>query len=399
MSAKSLSKLTFWSIAFWVIIAAGIVSTVIRFGWGLGASTHLSDQFPWGLWIGFDVVCGVGLAAGGFVIAASVYLFNLEHYRPILRPAVLTAFLGYILVIIGLMFDLGKPWNIWHPLIMWNPHSVMFEVGWCVMLYTTVLALEFSPVVFERLRYKAPLKIIHAITIPLVLAGVILSSLHQSSLGSLYLIVPEKVYPLWYSSNLPYLFFVSAVAVGPAMVIIESFLSSRAFGREIELPILSQIAKITAVALAVYLVLKIENVSSANLWPLVFTFNLEGILYWVEIGFGVVLPIALLVNPRVRSDKKGLFLCSLLVVLGFVMNRLNLAITSLERNAGTAYFPSWMEISITLMIVALGFAAFRLAVRYLPIFPGTSDDASTSRDAVTFIEVSAPANDRVSSLH
>jgi Ni/Fe-hydrogenase subunit HybB-like protein len=399
MSTKSLSKLTFWSIAFWVIIAAGIVSTVIRFGWGLGASTHLSDQFPWGLWIGFDVVCGVGLAAGGFVIAASVYLFNLEHYRPILRPAVLTAFLGYILVIIGLMFDLGKPWNIWHPLIMWNPHSVMFEVGWCVMLYTTVLALEFSPVVFERLRYKAPLKIIHAITIPLVLAGVILSSLHQSSLGSLYLIVPEKVYPLWYSSNLPYLFFVSAVAVGPAMVIIESFLSSRAFGREIELPILSQIAKITAVALAVYLVLKIENVSSANLWPLVFTFNLEGILYWVEIGFGVVLPIALLVNPRVRSDKKGLFLCSLLVVLGFVMNRLNLAITSLERNAGTAYFPSWMEISITLMIVALGFAAFRLAVRYLPIFPGTSDDASTSRDAVTFIEVSAPANDRVSSLH
>jgi Ni/Fe-hydrogenase subunit HybB-like protein len=399
MSAKSLSKLTFWSIAFWVIIAAGIVSTVIRFGWGLGASTHLSDQFPWGLWIGFDVVCGVGLAAGGFVIAASVYLFNLEHYRPILRPAVLTAFLGYILVIIGLMFDLGKPWNIWHPLIMWNPHSVMFEVGWCVMLYTTVLALEFSPVVFERLRYKAPLKIIHAITIPLVLAGVILSSLHQSSLGSLYLIVPEKVYPLWYSSNLPYLFFVSAVAVGPAMVIIESFLSSRAFGREIELPILSQIAKITAVALAVYLVLKIENVSSAYLWPLVFTFNLEGILYWVEIGFGVVLPIALLVNPRVRSDKKGLFLCSLLVVLGFVMNRLNLAITSLERNAGTAYFPSWMEISITLMIVALGFAAFRLAVRYLPIFPGTSDDASTSRDAVTFIEVSAPANDRVSSLH
>jgi Ni/Fe-hydrogenase subunit HybB-like protein len=397
MNAKSLSRPNFWSIVFWVILAAGAVSTIVRFGWGLGASTHLSDRFPWGLWIGFDVICGVGLAAGGFVIAGAVYLFNLNRYRSILRPALLTAFLGYILVIVGLMFDLGKPWNIWHPIIMWNPHSVMFEVGWCVMLYTTVLALEFSPVVFERLRYKTPLKIIHAVTIPLVIAGVILSSLHQSSLGSLYLIVPEKIYPLWYSSNLPYLFFVSAVAVGPAMVIIESFLSSRAFGREIELPILSQIAKITAVALSVYLVLKIEDVVNSHLWPRVFTFNLEGILYWVEIGLGVLLPIILIVSPRVRSDKKGLFVCALLVVLGFVMNRLNLAITSLERNAGTSYFPSWMEISITLMIVTLGFAAFRLAVRYLPIFPGQSDDdASTSHAAVAFIEVSAPKDNPVS---
>ncbi len=396
MSAKILSKLKFWTIAFWIIVAAGFASTILRFGWGLGASTHLSDQFPWGLWIGFDVLCGVGLAAGGFVVAASVYLFDLEHYRPILRPAILTAFLGYILVIIGLMFDLGKPWNIWHPIIMWNPHSVMFEVGWCVMLYTTVLALEFSPIVLERLSLKKPLRIIHAITIPLVIAGVVLSSLHQSSLGSLYLIVPEKVYPLWYSSNLPYLFFISAVAVGPAMVIIESFLSSRAFGREIELTILSQIAKITAVALSVYLVIKIEDISSTNLWPLVFTFNLEGILYWVEIGLGVLLPVALMVIPRVRSNKKGIFACALLVVLGFVMNRLNLAITSLERNAGTEYFPSWMEISITLMIVALGFAAFRLAVRHLPIFPDKSKESSQAHDAVKFIEVSAPADEYAS---
>jgi Ni/Fe-hydrogenase subunit HybB-like protein len=395
--ARLIGGLSFWKVFFVFLMIVGLYVAFVRYFQGLGAATNLSDNFPWGLWIGFDLLVGVGLAAGGFVIAATVHIFHIEKYEPIARPTILTAFLGYLMVIVALLFDLGQPWRIWHAIIMWNPHSVMFEVGWCVMLYTTVLALEFSPVVFERLRYKTPLKIIHAVTIPLVIAGVILSSLHQSSLGSLYLIVPEKIYPLWYSSNLPYLFFVSAVAVGPAMVIIESFLSSRAFGREIELPILSQIAKITAVALSVYLVLKIEDVVNSHLWPRVFTFNLEGILYWVEIGLGVLLPIILIVSPRVRSDKKGLFVCALLVVLGFVMNRLNLAITSLERNAGTSYFPSWMEISITLMIVTLGFAAFRLAVRYLPIFPGQSDDdASTSHAAVAFIEVSAPKDNPVS---
>ena len=137
MISRIFSKITFWTAVFWVVMAGGFVSTVIRFGWGLGASTHLSDKLPWGLWVGFDVVCGVGLAAGGFVVAASVYIFNLERYRPILRPAILTAFLGYILVVVGLLFDLGRPWNVWHPIIMWNPHSVMFEVGWCVMLSST----------------------------------------------------------------------------------------------------------------------------------------------------------------------------------------------------------------------------------------------------------------------
>jgi Ni/Fe-hydrogenase subunit HybB-like protein len=369
MISRVFSKFTFWTAVFWVIIAAGVVSTVIRFGWGLGTATNLSDKFPWGLWVGFDVVCGVGLAAGGFVIAASVYLFNLERYRPILRPAILTAFLGYILVIFGLMFDLGKPWNVWHPIIMWNPHSVMFEVGWCVMLYTTVLALEFSPIIFEKLKFERPQKIIHSITIPMVLLGVVLSSLHQSSLGSLFLIIPEKVYPLWYSSSLPYLFFTSAVAVGPAMVIIESFLSSRAFHREIEVHILSQIAKVTVVALAVYLVLKIEDIHAMKLWHYVFTMNYEGMMYWAEIGFGVILPMLLLISRRVRMNTRGLFISALLVVMGFVFNRLNVAITSVERSAGVNYFPSVIEISITLMIVALGFAIFRLAVKYLPIFP------------------------------
>lgn len=388
MNAIRISRWTFWGTAFWIVLLFGVVSTVIRFTQGLGASTNLSDQFPWGLWIGFDILCGVGLAAGGFVVAASVYLFNLERYRPILRPAILTAFLGYLLVIFALLYDLGRPWNVWHPIIMWNPRSVMFEVGWCVMLYTTVLALEFSPIVFERFQLHRLKKVLHLITVPLVIAGVMLSSLHQSSLGSLFLIVPEKVYPLWYSSSLPYLFFLSAIAVGPAMVTIESFLSFRAFKREIETPILSKLAKVTAVALAVYLVLKIQDVLAYQLTPYLFMLNTEALLYWAEILLGVIVPISLIAVPRIRASKKGLFYSALFVVLGFILNRLNLSMTAIERYSGTSYFPSWMEISVTLMVVAVGFAAFRLAVKYLPIFSHNGHEKTSLSNDVKFDVVS-----------
>ena len=229
-------RLTFWKLVFLALMAAGFYATVVRFTQGLGRSTNLSDHFPWGIWIGFDILVGVGLAAGGFTIAATVYIFGIERFRPILRPTILTAFLGYLLVIAGLMADLGRPWAIWHAIIMWNPHSVMFEVAWCVMLYTTVLALEFSPVVLERFRLHRTLRVIRAVTVPLVILGVVLSTLHQSSLGSLFLIIPGRMHPLWYSNIIPFLFIISCVAAGLAMTIVESFLSSRAFGREVELP-------------------------------------------------------------------------------------------------------------------------------------------------------------------
>jgi Ni/Fe-hydrogenase subunit HybB-like protein len=391
MITMNIRRLTPWSAIFWILIAAGVFSTICRFTQGLGPTTNLHDEFPWGLWIGFDILCGVALASGGFVVAASVYIFNLERYRPILRPAILTAFLGYLLAIFALMYDLGKPWNIWHPVIHWNPRSVMFEVGWCVMLYTTVLALEFSPMVFERLNLERPKKILHAITIPLVIAGVILSSLHQSSLGSLYLIVPNKLHPLWYSSTLPYLFFLSAVAVGPAMVTVESYYSSRAFRREIELPILSNLGKVTAAGLGVYLVLKVEDIVNLKLVEYLFVWSFEMMMFWAEILVGIILPLTLLLNPRVRSTKNGLFVSSLLVVSGVVLNRLNISLTAIEHYSPVTYFPSWMEISITLMIVALGFAAFRLAAKYLPVFPPETKpnraEGSPVADPIMFIDV------------
>lgn len=194
-------------------------------------------------------------------MSAVVYVFHIERFKPIIRPTILTAFLGYLLVIVALLFDLGKPYNIWHPLVMWNPHSVMFEVAWCVMLYTTVLALEFSPLLWERLRWEKPLKVMRALTVPLVILGVILSFLHQSSLGSLFLIVPHRLHPLWYSPLLPVFFFVSALALGCAMTIFESFLSFRAFGKRLELHLLTDLGKVIVGVLALYLTLRLQDLA------------------------------------------------------------------------------------------------------------------------------------------
>ena len=249
MNGRRWPRLTIWRAVFLVLMAAGAYATYLRVFYGLGAVTNLSDQFPWGIWIGFDILCGVGLAAGGFTLVATVHIFNIERYKPILRPAILTAFLGYVLVVLALFFDLGRPDRIWHPLVMWNPHSVMFEVAWCVTLYTTVLALEFAPAVFERLGWEKPLDWLKFISVPLMILGVILSTLHQSSLGSLYLIVPHKLYALWYTPLLPVFFYLSAICMGLAMTIFESWHSSRAFGRDLELPLAAGLARVLAVLL------------------------------------------------------------------------------------------------------------------------------------------------------
>jgi Ni/Fe-hydrogenase subunit HybB-like protein len=364
-----LPKLTFWKTVMAVVLLAGAYATVLRFTRGLGASTNLSDRFPWGLWIGFDVMCGVMLAAGGFTLTATVYIFNLERFRPIIRPTVLTAFLGYVLVVVALLFDLGRPYRIWHPLVMWNPHSVMFEVAWCVTLYTTVLALEFAPIVFERLNMEKALRIQHAIVIPLVILGVLLSTLHQSSLGSLYLIVPEKLHPLWYSPLLPVFFFVSAICVGLAMTIFESYMSSKAFGKQLELPLLISLGRVLVVALAVYSVLRFEDLHQRGALQYLRHLGYETNLFLIEVVLGLALPIALLSNRRIRESTGGLYLASVLVLLGFITNRLNVSITGMEASAGLHYFPKWTEVAITASIVAAGFAIFGLAAKYLPIFP------------------------------
>jgi Ni/Fe-hydrogenase subunit HybB-like protein len=368
---RKLPKITVWRAIFVAIMASGLYATYLRIFYGLGGSTNLSDKFPWGLWIAFDVMCGVGLAAGGFTLVAMVHIFNVEKYRPILRPAILTAFLGYSLVVVGLLYDLGRPDRLWHPLVMWNPHSVMFEVAWCVTLYTTVLFLEFLPVVLERFGLHKPLDWIHKISVPLMILGVLLSTLHQSSLGSLFLIVPEKLYPLWYSPILPLLFYVSAIAVGLAMTIFESWHSSRTFGRALELPLLMSMARVLAVVLSVYLWIRFLDLSHRHAFGLLLQNRIETWLFALEIVLMAV-PTVLLYQQRIRSSPGRLYACAVMVVFGFIANRLNVGTTGLEAGSGTHYIPRWSEVAVTLSIVAAGFLIFRLIAQYFPIFEAHS---------------------------
>lgn len=358
---------TFWQWVFALVMLGGVYAAFLRYTRGLGGATALSNLFPWGLWIGFDVICGVGLAAGGFVLAASVHIFNIERYKPILRPTILTAFLGYLLVILALLFDLGRPERIWHALVMWNPHSVMFEVAWCVMLYTTVLALEFSPVVFERFGWQMPLRWMRAVSIPLVIAGVILSTLHQSSLGSLYLIVPQKLHPFWYSPLLPVFFFISAIAVGLAMTIFESYHSAKAFGKHLEMPLLIGLGRVLAVVLLVYLVWRGQDLWRLGALARLAEARTETYLFILEIAF-MLGAMLLLFQHRIRTSQTGLYSAALLYIFGFITNRLNVSITGVEAGSGTHYLPRWTEVMVTLAIIALGFAIFRFAAKQLPIF-------------------------------
>uniref|UniRef100_A0A7V2ZI96 Ni/Fe-hydrogenase cytochrome b subunit n=1 Tax=Ignavibacterium album TaxID=591197 RepID=A0A7V2ZI96_9BACT len=361
-------KITFWRVVAVIIVVAGLYSTYLRFTGGLGASTNLSDDFPWGLWIGFDILVGVGLAAGGFTICAITHIFNIEKYKPLARPAILTAFLGYLLVIFGLMYDLGKPYNIWHAIIYWNPRSVMFEVAWCVMLYTTVLFLEFLPIALEKFRLKKLLNFMKKVAIPIMITGVILSTLHQSSLGSLFLIVPQKMYPLWYSSLLPVYFFISAVGAGLTMVIFEAYLSARAFNKGIEADLLSRIGLYSVIILMLGLIIKLIDFALTDKFYLLFTINNYTLLFYLEILVGTLVPFGLLIQKRIRENRRWLYASAIMVISGFLLNRLNVSITSITPGAGVTYFPSIYEISVTLMLVTLGMWAFKIIAKNFPVF-------------------------------
>lgn len=389
MKANEILKPTFWKVVSVIIVTMGLFSTYFRFSRGLGATTNLHDTAPWGLWIGFDFI-GVGLAAAGFTIAATVHIFNIHKYEQVVRPAILTAFLSYSVVVCLLVVDLGRPENFWHPLVMWNIHSVMFEITWCLICYTTVLIIEFAPVVLEKYKLKTPIKFLKIISIPVVIAGVLFSTLHQSSFGSLYLIVPEKLYPLWYSSLLPIHFYISCIAAGLSMIIFESYLIARAFNKNdefgntgLKMNILSGAASIILIALIASLLLKIYDfIANSKLIYLTIP-STETYLFYLEIVLGTIIPIYLLSKRKFREDKKWLYVISVCVISGLVLNRLNVSITGLAASSGINYFPSFDEISITMMLVVLAMFAFRVISKNFAVFPYEKSDSIIAEKTIS----------------
>ncbi len=387
------------------LILVGFGFAVYRYIFGLGAMTNLNDQYPWGIWIGVDVATGVALAAGGFTTSALAHIFHREHFHAIVRPALLTAMLGYTFVAMSLLVDLGKYYNIWHPILpsMWQGNSALFEVAMCVMCYLMVLYMEFIPAFLEALKGKlnlpAPLnrfqgtvqKLIEKdwvqslvgvadtffgkIMFLLVIMGVVLSCMHQSSLGALMAIAPYKVHPLWYTPIMTLLFLLSAIAVGYPMVIFESILASKAFGRKPEMHILSPLARFIPIFLGIYLIAKVSDLVIRDAYVYLFEGSFQSTMFLIELGLGVLLPFLLLLSERVRNSPPALFVSAMLVVLGVALNRVNVFVVAYKPPYATEpYVPSIGEISVTVAMISALVLCYRVIVSVLPVIPSAEGE-------------------------
>lgn len=357
---KDLKLMSGGTVVLLLLIAVGAVGAFLRLTQGLGATTGLNDSFPWGLWIAFDVMAGVALAAGGFTITAAVYIFGMKKYKPIVKPAVLTAFIGYLMVMVGLFLDIGKPTSFYHPIYMWQPASVLFEVVWCVLLYSAVLF-------FENISKSK------AIILPLVIVGIILSYGHQSSLGALFLMSQAKLSGLWWSTMMNNIFFISAIAAGLSMVSIETVWSHKAFNIDQPREILAGLARGTAIVLAVYLAVRFIDLGRNGNIGLIFSSGKLSVLFLVEVGLLAALPMLLLFMPNIQKSENAILGCQLMVIAGVIFNRFNVSLLA-QGGVDASYFPTWIEFAVTLGIISLGIFLYRFAVVTWPILThGTAD--------------------------
>jgi Ni/Fe-hydrogenase subunit HybB-like protein len=369
-----------------VMWAVGSAAGVVRFTQGLGAATAMNDGYPWGIWIAVDVVVGTALGSGGFAVALLVYVLNRGKLHPLIRPALLTSALGYTAGATAIVFDVGRYWNLWRvpiaPLFSkggrfgFNWNSGLLEVALCVMAYTAVLWIEVSPPILQTLRDKGPnairglagslLAIVERV-LPVVLAlGLVLPMMHQSSLGSLYLVAVTKLHPLWHTPLLPLLFLLTCVGMGYAAVIAESVFSARAFRRPLEAEMLSSLSGIMAFLSAAYVVIRLADVAFRGRISLAFAANGHALLFWFELGLGAA-AAALLWRTRASHDTGALVRAAALLAAAGGLYRVDVYLTAFDPGNGWRYFPSVGEILITLGIMAVETMVFVLVVRKFPI--------------------------------
>ncbi len=356
-----------WFIKFMMLlVATGVVASMLRFIYGLGATTNLSDTYPWGLWISFDVVTAVPLAAGAFTLGAIVHCFHIKKLEPLVRPAIVTGFLGYSLVTIGLVLDLGQPQRGWHVLRYWNLDSPMFEVSMCVMAYTTVLFLEFLSPVAERFGWHVPLRVLRWLEMPLVIAAAAISTLHQSTLGTFFLIAVDKLHNLWYNPLLPLLFWLSAICCGMCIIIIEATSCHKWMGQPNEGTLLRSLAKILPWILGAYISVRLYSLLALADGPF-FDQPVLTLLFILELGFGFILPFFMFTQKSVRNDDRRRVIAACLVVFGLVLNRFNVSMFGMM-DPNQIYYPSVIESLVTIGIIAGHVLFFVLIARYFPIF-------------------------------
>jgi Ni/Fe-hydrogenase subunit HybB-like protein len=365
-----------WALLAFMVLAGFLA--LYRYAFGVGAISNLSNSYPWGFWVSFDLFTGIAISSGAFIIAAIIYIFELNEFKPMLRAVLLTALFGYIMEAMALMIELGHPERIWYFFIYQNWTSFLLFIGLYVMAYIAIMALEFSPAIFERLGWNKPRDFFNKAMKPMVIIGVVISILHQGSLGALMLIQPTKLSPLWWTPILPVLFFVSAIAIGLGMTIFESSFSSRYFKRGLEMHLLSKLAAIIPWVLGVYLVIKFGELFYSGDAQYLFNSGALSILFWSEILIGVLFPLIWFSFKKNRQSSGRLLAGAIILLLGMILNRFNVSwfavkhanpITYMPAFMGPAtYTPSWTEIAVSIGIFSFGILAFGLAVTYLPVF-------------------------------
>lgn len=383
-------KAKFWTpgvVVLAVLMAAAAVTIVARFIGGIGYVSNLTTARPWGLWIGVDVASGVALAAGGFTTAFLAHILGRRYYESVVRPALLTAMLGYTFVVLGLLVDIGRSWAIWKPIIYWNPTSVLFEVALCVVCYLTVLYIEFLPIVVERFKervrlpgpwaaFNSPVQrllqladtVLPKIMWFFIIAGVVLSCMHQSGLGSLMLIAPTKLHPLWYTPMLPLLFLTSAIAAGYPMVVFEATLATTSLKLDSEMTVLTPLSRITIFVLGLYLALKVGDMVVRGTYVYLFDFTAQTNSFLAEMVLGVLVPWLMLLSPAVRRSRRWLFTACTMIVGGVMVNRLNVFVVGYRPPISEAnYSPAIGEILVTAGLIAALMFVYRILVTYLPV--------------------------------
>lgn len=387
-----------------VLMGIAFVVAMIRYIYGIGPISDLSYSYPWGFWISFDLFTGVAIGSGAFVMAAIVYIFELKEFKPLLRPSVLTGFLGYIMVVIALLVDLGHPERIWYMMIHWNHTSVLLEIGICVMSYLTVLAIEFAPVILESYpKLHKVAHFIHRFIMPFVILGVVLSTLHQSSLGSLLLIQPAKLFPLWWTPILPIEFFISAISIGMAMIIFESSMSSFYFKRGLELNLLEKLGRAVPYVLGIYLIVKFGEIFIAGDAHYLFTSGTMSILFWTEVIVSSIIPLILFSIKKIRGNSRGILISAIILLVGMILNRFDVSWFAVKHPDPLFYLPSFMgnvkyiptlpEISVSVGIFSAGILAFGLIAKYFPLFEDEHQEKEVHQPAKGLQTLPSAADD------
>ena len=372
--------LTPFNVVTGIIILGGIAIIAVRFARGLGAVTNLSQAYPWGIWIGFDVVTGVAFAGGAYILTFAVHILKVKKYEPIVRATVLNGFLAYVFYSGALLLDLGRPWNVVNPIIgnAFGYGSVLFLVAWHFLLYTLVLFVEISPAIADWLKWVKAKRIIQKVTTATIIVGVTLSTLHQAGLGGLFLTAPSKIHPLWYSSNIPVLFFISSMFAGFSMIIIESMFTHRIFSDRLDEAhrashnkILLCLAKGSASVMAAYLFLKVIDLTHGHQLGLLLT--PMGYWYLVEVAGFTLLPLVLYVVAIRKQSTRLVQGTAILTAIGVILNRLNISVIAFKWYEAVRYYPSWMEIWVTLAVISMELWVFRWVITRMPILGAPPD--------------------------